>query len=136
MKRSNNKLDRKRASTFERVEEYTDAEWQALHKWCAESNNVIWLYPPANVKLNLARQLRHAVRAAIRAYARTGHMLDAALAYAAHGFPVFPLTVDKTPVPKRDKDANGKPRFREPVHSRKRRVTRSRSARGGLDTSI
>ena len=28
---------------------------------------------------------------------------------AAHGFPVFPLTVGKTPVPKRDKDAKGKP---------------------------
>ena len=36
-------------------------------------------------------------------------MLDAALAYAAHGFPVFPLTVDKKPVPARDRDANGKP---------------------------
>ena len=36
-------------------------------------------------------------------------MVDAALAYAAHGFPVFPLTVDKKPVPARDRDANGKP---------------------------
>jgi hypothetical protein len=54
-------------------------------------------------------QLRLAVAAAIEAYARTGKMLDAALEYARHGFPVFPLTKDKKPVPARDKDANGKP---------------------------
>ena len=54
-------------------------------------------------------QLSGATRAAIKAYEHSGRMLDAALAYAAHGFPVFPLTVDKKPVPPRDKDANGKP---------------------------
>jgi Bifunctional DNA primase/polymerase, N-terminal/Primase C terminal 2 (PriCT-2) len=53
-------------------------------------------------------QLRVAVRAAIKAYKKTGHMLDAALAYASHGYPVFPITKDKKPVPRRDRDANGK----------------------------
>ena len=49
-----------------------------------------------------------AVQAAIEAYARTGHMLDAALAYAAQGIPVFPLSAhSKAPIPKRNKDAQG-----------------------------
>jgi hypothetical protein len=59
--------------------------------------------------LGVTKTLREATEAACRAYAESGRMLDAALAYAACGFPVFPLTKDKTPVPKRDKDANGKP---------------------------
>jgi hypothetical protein len=54
------------------------------------------------------RPLRLAVRAAVKAYKKSGRMLDAALAYAAHGYPVFPLTKDKKPVPRRDRDANGK----------------------------
>jgi hypothetical protein len=53
--------------------------------------------------------LREAVRAAIEAYEKSGRMLDAALAYAASGIPIFPVTVDKIPVPARDKDADGKP---------------------------
>jgi hypothetical protein len=54
-------------------------------------------------------QLRAATAAAIAAYETSGRMLDAALAWAAHGFPVFPVTVDKRPVPARDRDVNGKP---------------------------
>ena len=42
---------------------------------------VVWSKP---------QQLRLAVRAAIAAYAQSDHMLDAALACAAHGFSVFP----------------------------------------------
>lgn len=48
------------------------------------------------------------MQAAVDAYARTGHMLDAALAYAAYGIPVFPLSArSKAPIPKRDKDEQG-----------------------------
>jgi hypothetical protein len=54
-------------------------------------------------------QLRAAAAAAIAAYEASGRMRDPALVWAAHGFPVFPVTVDKKPVPARDKDANGKP---------------------------
>jgi hypothetical protein len=54
-------------------------------------------------------QLRAATAAAIAAYETSGRMLDAALAWAAHGFPVFPVTVDKKPVPARNRDVNGKP---------------------------
>jgi Bifunctional DNA primase/polymerase, N-terminal/Primase C terminal 2 (PriCT-2) len=53
-------------------------------------------------------QLSGATRAAIKTYEQSGRMLDAALTYAAHGFPVFPLTIRKTPVPKRDPDPTGK----------------------------
>jgi hypothetical protein len=53
--------------------------------------------------------LRVAVEAAIDAYARSGRMLDAALAYAAHGFPIFPLSKrSKAPIPKADRNTHGK----------------------------
>jgi putative DNA primase/helicase len=51
-----------------------------------------------------------AVKAATAAYARTERMVDVALAYAAHGISVFPVSINtKTPIPARDKDANGEP---------------------------
>ena len=50
-----------------------------------------------------------AVQAAVEAYARTGRMLDAALAYAEHDIPVFSLSAhSKAPIPKRNKDAQGR----------------------------
>src|SRR4051794_35994937 len=53
-------------------------------------------------------QFSAAVQAAIDAYAASGRMLDAALAYAALGIPVFPLSAhSKAPIPKRNKDAQG-----------------------------
>src|ERR1700722_18445444 len=53
--------------------------------------------------------LRMAAQAAIDAYATSGRMLEAALAYAAHGFPIFPLSkASKAPIPKADRDAHGK----------------------------
>jgi putative DNA primase/helicase len=62
---------------------------------------------PSEVVSN-AESLRIAVRAAILAYEKFGRMLNAALVYAAHGFPVFPLTRNKTPIPPRDPDPTGK----------------------------
>jgi Bifunctional DNA primase/polymerase, N-terminal len=48
------------------------------------------------------------VRAAVAAYEATGHMVDAALAYAEHGYPISPVTVrTKSPVAPADKDEHG-----------------------------
>jgi Bifunctional DNA primase/polymerase, N-terminal len=64
---------------------------------------VVWMRPQTE-------RLQLAVRAAVRAFEASGKMRDAALAYAAHGFAIFPLDiVSKKPIPARDKDANGKP---------------------------
>ncbi len=71
-----------------------------------DAGDVVWLnqrYPPASNVLRLA------VRHAIYAYRKSGRMLDAALAYARFGVPVFPVTPDrKKPIPKRDYDPDGK----------------------------
>jgi len=50
-----------------------------------------------------------AVREAIKVYAKTGKLLDAALVFARHGIPVFPCDpVTKVPIPRRDRDPTGK----------------------------
>jgi Bifunctional DNA primase/polymerase, N-terminal/Primase C terminal 2 (PriCT-2) len=60
-------------------------------------------------RIQQALRLRPAVQAAIEAYEKSGRMVDAALAYAAHGFPVFPLDVrSKRPISRRDRDPSGK----------------------------
>src|SRR6478752_4917375 len=57
-----------------------------------------------------APDFKRGVAAAVKAFAKTGRMVDAALAYAAHGVPVFPLTVgDKSPVAAKLKDEHGNP---------------------------
>jgi Bifunctional DNA primase/polymerase, N-terminal/Primase C terminal 2 (PriCT-2) len=56
-----------------------------------------------------AKRLRFAVRAAVTAFEKSGRMLDAALAYAEHGVPIFPLDPrSKKPIPRRDRDPTGK----------------------------
>src|SRR5262249_42360586 len=53
--------------------------------------------------------LAAAVREACEIFAKTGRLLDAALAYAKHGIPVFPCDpVTKVPIPRRDPDPTGK----------------------------
>jgi hypothetical protein len=60
-------------------------------------------------KQQATRSFRLAIRQAVRAYQRTGRMIDAALAYAAAGFPVFPLHPrTKVPLLPRDPDPTGK----------------------------
>jgi Bifunctional DNA primase/polymerase, N-terminal/Primase C terminal 2 (PriCT-2) len=64
--------------------------------------NVIHLRPQQG------RQFAIAVRHAIAAFRKTELMFEAALAYAAHGFPVFPLDpISKAPIPRRDSDPTG-----------------------------
>ena len=64
----------------------------------------------ADKKPDIRATFSSAVRAAIKVYAETGRMVDAALAYAEHNIPIFPLDiVSKAPIPARDKDANGDP---------------------------
>ncbi len=53
---------------------------------------------------------QRAVRAAVKSYERTGSMLEAALAYAKHGVPVFPCDVKlKTPLARKLEDDDGQP---------------------------
>src|SRR5258707_14156537 len=48
---------------------------------------VVWMVPQTE-------RLQLAARAAVRAFEASGKMRDAALAYAAHGFAVFPLDIN------------------------------------------
>jgi hypothetical protein len=64
--------------------------------------------PYETIDFGLAR-LRVAVGNAVRAYGKTGRMLDAALTYAQFRLPVFPVSAaTKKPIPKRDRDPTGK----------------------------
>jgi len=55
-----------------------------------------------------ASRLRIATHNAIRAYGKSGALLNAALTYAAFGLPVFPLDVaSKKPIPRRERDPSG-----------------------------
>lgn len=67
-----------------------------------DADQVVTIVVPAQP---LALRWRLAVQAAEAAYARTGKMVDAALAYAAHGIPVCPCDPKtKVPIPPRDRD--------------------------------
>src|SRR4051794_32465373 len=68
--------------------------------------------PPVSATTAVVRapDFTRGVKAAVRAYAKSGDMGDAALAYAAHGVPVFPVSaINKTPIAPKLLDENGKP---------------------------
>ena len=55
------------------------------------------------------KSLKLAMRQAVRAFERSGRTVDAALAYAIAGYPVFPLDPHtKRPIPRRDPDPTGR----------------------------
>ena len=57
----------------------------------------------------LLLRYRAAPSAAIEAFNKSGDMVDAAVVYGEHGFPILPLDpVTKVPIPRCDKDENGK----------------------------
>ena len=74
-----------------------------------------------------ALRLKAAMQAAIEAYAKTGKMLDAALAIVAHDIPVFPVDA-KTKKPVRRATAIRSPgkRLPGPAVSRRRPPIRSK----------
>jgi hypothetical protein len=74
------------------------------------TDHVVIIIPTGRASRRLVHPFSLAVSAAIAAHARTGRIVDAALAYAAHGIPVFPVSINsKRPIPKKDVDADGKP---------------------------
>jgi hypothetical protein len=59
--------------------------------------------------MSRAADFAAAVREAVAVYAKTGRLLDAALIYAKHGIPIFPVDHrNKAPIPRRDPDPTGK----------------------------
>jgi hypothetical protein len=69
----------------------------------------VLIIPTPTIQVTAAA-LRKAVAAAIEAFEQSGHMVDAALAYARNGVPVFPVNVrNKKPVAARLRDENNKP---------------------------
>ena len=89
---------------------------QSLSRPNADQANVLIFPPSAALRLTstppivtIRTKLKVAVAAAIAAYEKSGRMRDAAMTYAAHGFPVFPVGVQsKKPVPRKDPDPTGK----------------------------
>jgi putative DNA primase/helicase len=64
---------------------------------------------PFPTDLPVGPNLAAVVREAVEVYAKTGKLLDAALIYAKHGIPIFPVDHrNKRPIPKRDPDPTGK----------------------------
>jgi len=78
-------------------------------EWNLKAGTIVWSSWPEHDVAG-GENFKRATRAAIKAYERSGRMIDAALTYAEHGIPVFPVTVDtKAPVARRLETTAGVP---------------------------